>query len=206
MVDLSVVGHRRVGGVARQHAVARRRGARVRDRRVRAGCGRRWRGGSASTWSVVPGDWTPRRRSRRRRGRRCAADREHAIRAVLVVHNETSTGVTSRLPAIRQAIDRAGHPALLLVDAVSSLGVDRAAARRVGHRRHARGLAERADAAARPRLQRDQREGAGGVAVRAAAAVVLGVGADARRQRRGVLPLHAGDQPAVRPARGAARC
>jgi alanine-glyoxylate transaminase/serine-glyoxylate transaminase/serine-pyruvate transaminase len=41
---------------------------------------------------------------------------------VLVVHNETSTGVTSRLPEIRRAIDRAGHPALLLVDAVSSLG------------------------------------------------------------------------------------
>jgi alanine-glyoxylate transaminase/serine-glyoxylate transaminase/serine-pyruvate transaminase len=38
------------------------------------------------------------------------------------VHNETSTGVTSRLPAIRQAIDAASHPALLLVDAVSSLG------------------------------------------------------------------------------------
>jgi alanine-glyoxylate transaminase/serine-glyoxylate transaminase/serine-pyruvate transaminase len=47
------------------------------------------------------------------------ADRE--IRAVLVVHNETSTGVTSRLPDIRQAIDAARHDALLLVDAVSSL-------------------------------------------------------------------------------------
>jgi len=49
-------------------------------------------------------------------------DREHRLRALLVVHNETSTGVTSRLPEIRRAIDRAGHPALLLVDAVSSLG------------------------------------------------------------------------------------
>ena len=49
-------------------------------------------------------------------------DRGHTLRAVLVVHNETSTGVTSRLPEIRRAIDRAGHPALLLVDAVSSLG------------------------------------------------------------------------------------
>jgi alanine-glyoxylate transaminase/serine-glyoxylate transaminase/serine-pyruvate transaminase len=44
-----------------------------------------------------------------------------AVRAVLVVHNETSTGVTSRLPEIRRAIDAAGHHALLLVDAVSSL-------------------------------------------------------------------------------------
>lgn len=50
------------------------------------------------------------------------ADRERRIRAVLVVHNETSTGVTSRLPDVRRAIDAAGHPALLLVDAVSSLG------------------------------------------------------------------------------------
>jgi alanine-glyoxylate transaminase/serine-glyoxylate transaminase/serine-pyruvate transaminase len=48
-------------------------------------------------------------------------DRGHAIKAVLVVHNETSTGVASRIPQIRQAMDRARHPALLLVDAVSSL-------------------------------------------------------------------------------------
>ena len=44
------------------------------------------------------------------------------IKAVLVVHNETSTGVTSRIPQIRQAIDATGHPALLLVDTISSLG------------------------------------------------------------------------------------
>jgi alanine-glyoxylate transaminase / serine-glyoxylate transaminase / serine-pyruvate transaminase len=48
-------------------------------------------------------------------------DRAHAIKAVLVVHNETSTGVTSRVLPVRQAIDRAKHPALLMVDAVSSL-------------------------------------------------------------------------------------
>jgi alanine-glyoxylate transaminase/serine-glyoxylate transaminase/serine-pyruvate transaminase len=53
---------------------------------------------------------------------RLAADRDHTIKAVLVVHNETSTGVTSRMPEIRSAIDRAGHPALLLVDTISSLG------------------------------------------------------------------------------------
>ena len=70
---------------------------------------------------VVPGDW----RSGVDPGRleaRLTADPEHRIKAVLVVHNETSTGATTRMPAIRQAIDRAGHPALLLVDAVSSLG------------------------------------------------------------------------------------
>jgi alanine-glyoxylate transaminase/serine-glyoxylate transaminase/serine-pyruvate transaminase len=53
---------------------------------------------------------------------RLRRDDEQSIRAVLVVHNETSTGSTSRLPEIRRAIDAAGHPALLLVDAVSSLG------------------------------------------------------------------------------------
>lgn len=69
----------------------------------------------------VPGDW--------RRGadpeavaERLASDTEHTIAAVTVVHNETSTGVTSRIPEIRAAIDAAGHPALLLVDTISSLG------------------------------------------------------------------------------------
>lgn len=49
-------------------------------------------------------------------------DRDHRIRALLVVHNETSTGATTRLAEVRRAMDAAGHPALLLVDAVSSLG------------------------------------------------------------------------------------
>jgi len=50
-----------------------------------------------------------------------AEDRKHAIKAVLAVHNETSTGVTSRIAEVRQAIDRAGHPALFMVDTISSL-------------------------------------------------------------------------------------
>ena len=50
------------------------------------------------------------------------ADRERRIKAVMVVHNETSTGVTSRIHEVRKAIDRAKHPALLLVDTISSLG------------------------------------------------------------------------------------
>ena len=52
---------------------------------------------------------------------RLRADQAHEISAVLVVHNETSTGVTSDVAAIRRAIERARHPALLLVDTVSSL-------------------------------------------------------------------------------------
>ena len=52
---------------------------------------------------------------------RLRADQAHAIRAVLIVHNETSTGVTSNVAAVRAALDRVRHPALLLVDTVSSL-------------------------------------------------------------------------------------
>ena len=51
-----------------------------------------------------------------------AEDKTHAIKAVCVVHNETSTGVTSRVAEVRRAIDRAKHPALFLVDTISSLG------------------------------------------------------------------------------------
>ena len=69
----------------------------------------------------IPGDW--------RHGadhaeieKRLKADTGHAIKAVCVVHNETSTGVTTRIPLVRRAIDSAGHPALLMVDTISSLG------------------------------------------------------------------------------------
>ena len=68
----------------------------------------------------LPGDW--------RRGadpeaieKRLRADAEKRIRAVCVVHNETSTGVVSRVADIRKAIDAAGHPALFMVDTISSL-------------------------------------------------------------------------------------
>jgi alanine-glyoxylate transaminase / serine-glyoxylate transaminase / serine-pyruvate transaminase len=68
----------------------------------------------------VPGDWRhgvdPARVSEV-----LAADPEHRIKAVCVVHNETSTGVTTRIPAVRAAIDAAKHPALLMVDTISSL-------------------------------------------------------------------------------------
>ena len=52
---------------------------------------------------------------------RLRADSGHQIKAVCVVHNETSTGVTSDIAAVRQAIDAAGHPALLMVDTISGL-------------------------------------------------------------------------------------
>jgi len=49
------------------------------------------------------------------------ADSQHSIKALCVVHNETSTGATSRIAAIRKAIDAANHPALLMVDTISGL-------------------------------------------------------------------------------------
>ena len=49
-------------------------------------------------------------------------DKNQNLKAVAIVHNETSTGVASQIPLIRKAIDSAGHPALLLVDTISSLG------------------------------------------------------------------------------------
>ncbi|RYF35441.1 MAG: aminotransferase class V-fold PLP-dependent enzyme, partial [Comamonadaceae bacterium] len=52
---------------------------------------------------------------------RLRQDKQHKVKAVCVVHNETSTGVTSDIHAVRKAIDAAGHPALLLVDSISGL-------------------------------------------------------------------------------------
>ena len=54
-------------------------------------------------------------------GARLAEDKGHAIKAVCVVHNETSTGATSRIDEVRKAMDAARHPALLMVDTISSL-------------------------------------------------------------------------------------
>ncbi|HEX5994786.1 MAG TPA: aminotransferase class V-fold PLP-dependent enzyme [Jiangellales bacterium] len=73
------------------------------------------------TVDFVPGDWRhgvdPQSVADKLR-----ADTGHAVKAILVVHNETSTGVTSRVAEIRKAIDSTGHPTLLLVDTISSLG------------------------------------------------------------------------------------
>ncbi|MGE6734922.1 pyridoxal-phosphate-dependent aminotransferase family protein, partial [Streptomyces sp. NPDC059900] len=69
----------------------------------------------------VPGDWRH-GASPEAIADHLAADSARTIKAVCVVHNETSTGVTSRISEIRQAMDATGHPALLLVDTISSLG------------------------------------------------------------------------------------
>jgi alanine-glyoxylate transaminase/serine-glyoxylate transaminase/serine-pyruvate transaminase len=69
---------------------------------------------------VLPGDWRH-GADPAAIGERLTTDSDHEIKAVCVVHNETSTGVTSRVPDVRAAIDATGHPALLLVDTISSL-------------------------------------------------------------------------------------
>jgi alanine-glyoxylate transaminase/serine-glyoxylate transaminase/serine-pyruvate transaminase len=68
----------------------------------------------------VPGDWRTGADPKVLEAK-LAEDKAHAIKAVCVVHNETSTGVVSRVPELRKAIDAAGHPALFFVDVVSSL-------------------------------------------------------------------------------------
>jgi alanine-glyoxylate transaminase/serine-glyoxylate transaminase/serine-pyruvate transaminase len=69
----------------------------------------------------VPGNWR-RGASAAELEARLAADRDRSIKAVLVVHNETSTGVTSRIAELRRAMNQAHHPALFMVDTISSLG------------------------------------------------------------------------------------
>jgi alanine-glyoxylate transaminase / serine-glyoxylate transaminase / serine-pyruvate transaminase len=69
----------------------------------------------------IPGDWRH-GADAAAIGARLADDRDHQIKAVCVVHNETSTGVTSEIARVRNAIDDARHPALLMVDTISSLG------------------------------------------------------------------------------------
>jgi alanine-glyoxylate transaminase/serine-glyoxylate transaminase/serine-pyruvate transaminase len=68
----------------------------------------------------VPGNWR-KGASADELAARLADDKDHSIKAVMVVHNETSTGVTSRIPELRRAMNAAHHPALLMVDTISSL-------------------------------------------------------------------------------------
>ena len=117
---LSGVGNGRMGGGARQHALAGDRVLMVET------------GHFATLWQklaerlglaveFLPGDWRHGAVAAGDRGASSPRTRQHAIKAVCVVHNETSTGVTSRVADVRAAIDRARHPALFMVDTISSL-------------------------------------------------------------------------------------
>ncbi len=68
----------------------------------------------------VPGDWKH-GVDAAAAAAKLVADPQHEIKAVMAVHNETSTGITSNIAALREAMNDAKHPALLMVDAVSSL-------------------------------------------------------------------------------------
>ena len=153
----------------------------------------------------VPGDW--------RHGadpalveEKLTADREHRLKAVCVVHNETSTGVASRIAEIREAIDRARHPALFMVDTISSLAsIDY---------RHDEWKVDVTVAGSQKGLMLPpglgfnavSKKALGRVEDGAAAALLLGLGGDARNRAQRLFPLYAGHQPAVRAARGACRC
>ena len=126
-------------------------------------------------------------------------DKKHEIKAVCVLHNETSTGCLSPIADVRKAIDTRqpsgaadGRHHLLA-------RLDRLPPRRMGRRRHRRRRAEGPDAAARHVVQRDQRQGAGRQQDLQAAEVVLGLGRDADHEQDRLLPLHAGDADAARP-------
>jgi hypothetical protein len=104
-----------------------------------------------------------------------------AIRAVCVVHNETSTGVTSPTsPPCGASIDAAKHPALLMVDTISGLASSRLPPRRLGRRRGGQRFAEGPDAAAGHQLQCAVAEGDRSEQGREAAEIVLGLGRNRR--------------------------
>ncbi len=148
---------------------------------------------------LIPGDW--------RHGvdpaqieARLVEDRQHAVKAVCVVHNETSTGVTSRIPLIRKAIDRANHPALLMVDAISSLAS-------IDYRHDEWGV-DVAVAGSQKGLMLPPGLSFNAISDKALAATrdakmprsVLGLGRNAGCRQVRLLSLHAGDESAVRAA------
>ena len=148
----------------------------------------------------IPGDW---RHGADPERAEAVLRADHGVRAVMVVHNETSTGVTSRVADVRAAIDAAGSDALLLVDTISSLGS-------IDYRHDEWGVDVTVGCSQKGLMlpaglgiQRGRREGARGERRRAAAALLLGLEAHPRGQPRRLLAVHVGHEPALRPARGA---
>ena len=149
--------HRRVGGVALQHALP---GDRVLAARF---------GMFSHLWidmaqrlglqvDILDAEWgegAPIERYHEA----LAADKNHEIKAVLFTHNETATGVTSDVAGMRKALNDAKHPALLMVDGVSSIAQHRFPHGRVGRRLRRHRLAEGPHAARRARHRVRQPEG-----------------------------------------------
>ena len=150
---------------------------------------------------VLEGDWRTGADPARIEAR-LAEDRSRTIKAVAVVHNETSTGVTSRIGAVRAALDAAGHPALLLVDTISSLAS-------IDYRHDEWGV-DVTVGGSQKGLMLPPGLGFNAVSEKALAALedggdgalVLGLGGDARPERDRLLPLHPGDEPDLRARRG----
>ena len=150
----------------------------------------------------LPGDW--------RHGadpeaieKRLRADSAKTLKAVCVVHNETSTGVASRIAEVRQALDAAKHPALFMVDTISSLAS-------IDYRHDEWGVDVTVAGSQKglmlpPGLSFNCISPKALAASKSAqlAAQLLGLGRDDRQRQERLLPVHAGDQPALRPARGA---
>ena len=133
---------------------------------------------------------------------RLKEDKAREIKAVCVVHNETSTGCVTLINEVRRAIDAAGHPALLMVDTISSLGS-------IDYRHDEWGVDVTVGGSQKglmlppgPLVQRARREGAERRQEREAAEVLLGLGGDDRGEQDRLLPLHARDQHALRARRG----
>ena len=83
-----------------------------------------WRDVAAAygaTIQEIPNDWR-RAMDPAKVAEALAADKNHEIKAVLLVHTDTAVGITADVPAVRKVIDSVGHPALLMVDTIASLG------------------------------------------------------------------------------------
>ena len=122
VVDLSRLGHRRLGSGAGQHAVARRPGADVSRPATSPRCGRRSPTSSALKPEFIAGDW---RRGADAGGDRGAPDGGHGPRdqgGVRRAQRDLDRRASATSAAVRRAIDAAKHPALLMVDTISSLG------------------------------------------------------------------------------------
>ena len=133
---------------------------------------------------------------------RLREDKGHTIKAVCVVHNETSTGAVSRIDEVRRAIDAAKHPALLMVDTISSLAS-------IDYRHDEWGV-DVTVGGSQKGLMLPPGLGFNAVSEKALAATKTAKLPKSyfawedmlRRQQGGLLPLHARHQPALRPGRG----
>jgi hypothetical protein len=134
---------------------------------------------------------------------RLAADTGHTIKGVFVTHNETATGVTSDVAAVRAALDAAGHPALLFVDGVSSIASIDFRMDEWGCGSGRDRQPEGADAACRAWRSGGQRQGAGGVRDGDHAAGLFHLCRHGGDECRGLFPLHPADAAVSRPRRRA---